>query len=254
MKKVLYSDIATGIRQPYTKVTHEWYNSMIIEASNALAKGIVGNNDTDYIVLFGCENSDSPNADISAGAIYHDGIIYLVPAYVNASITNTIVGVLSTTYSASDPVLFSDGNARYVHEIKTIEFTDATSGSGLFDYADLQLHSGICRKIYPIGSWDMNVSASGSATKDVLIDDVAGTLMPKIKSISVTILDDSLLNALPLDHWSASFAVQGVIVGYTVSGSGWSVSMKIRSGGNFDSNDYDDTTINRGFVTVEYSA
>jgi len=137
MKKVLYSDIATGVRQPYTKVTHEWYNSMIIEATNALAKGIVGNNDTDYIALFGCVNSDSPNADISAGAIYQNGIIYLVPAYVNASITNTIVGVLSTTYSVSDPVLFSDGNARYVHEIKTIEFTDAASGSGLFDYADV---------------------------------------------------------------------------------------------------------------------
>lgn len=254
MKKVLYSDIATGIRQPYTKTTHEWYNSMIIEAANALAKGIVGNNDTDYIVLFGCENSDSPNADISAGAIYHNGIIYLVPAYVNASITNTIVGVLSTTYSASDPVLFSDGNARYVHEIKTIEFTDAASGSGLFDYADLQLHSGICRKIYPIGIWNMNVSSGGTDTANVLIDDAAGTLMPKIKSINVTILDDSGLNALPLEHWNTTFTVQGVIIGYSVSGSGWSLGMKIRTAGTFDTADYNDNTINRGFITIEYSA
>lgn len=254
MKKVLYSDIATGIRQPYTKTTHEWYNSMIIEAANALAKGIVGNNDTDYIVLFGCENSGTyPSVNISAGAIFHNGEIYLVPAYVNPSVVSSVVGTLSTIYSASDPVLFSDGNSRYVHEIKTIEFTDASTG--LFNYfTDLQLHSGICRKIYPIGIWNMNVSSGGTDTASVLIDDAAGTLMPKIKSINVTILDDSGLNAIPLNVCSSTLDLDGGIIGYYVSSSGWSLGMKIRTAGTFDTADYNDNTINRGFITIEYSA
>ena len=38
-KHVLSNNIATGVRQPYTKVTHEWYNAMIDEAINALGKG-----------------------------------------------------------------------------------------------------------------------------------------------------------------------------------------------------------------------
>ena len=104
-KHVLSNNIATGVRQPYTKVTHEWYNAMIDEAINAISKGLVGTN-SDYIVLYGCINSDAPDANISAGAIFYNGEIYLCPAFVDATITNDIVGTITTAYDASDPILF----------------------------------------------------------------------------------------------------------------------------------------------------
>ena len=240
MKKVLYSDIATGVRQPYTKVTHEWYNSMIIEATNALAKGIVGNNNTDYIALFGCENSDSPNADISAGAIYQNGIIYLVPAYVNASITNTIVGTLSTTYSASDPVLFSDGNSRYVHEIKTIEFTDAASGSGLFDYADLIRNKGTIRSYIEIGDWNMDTTANISVDISNL-----GLDFTKLINVNAIIISDSGAR-IPINK-NTSGVVDGNI---ETVGSG-AVLLERTTGGYFDSSIFDSTSFNRGYIYLE---
>ena len=138
MKKVLSNNIATGVRQPYTQVTHEWYNDMITEASNALAQMCIGENSTDFIVLYGCNNSNAPNANISAGAIFYNGEIYLCPAFVDASITNDIVGTITTAYDSLDPVLFSDGNSFNVHQVKTIVWSDAASGSGDIDFADLK--------------------------------------------------------------------------------------------------------------------
>lgn len=137
MKKVLSNNIATDVRQPYTKVTHEWYNAMITEAIEALGKGLVGTN-SEFTVLYGCVNSDSPDADISAGAIFYNGEIYLCPAFVDATITNDIVGTITTAYDASDPILFSDGNSYDVHQIKTIVWSDAASGSGDIDFDNLK--------------------------------------------------------------------------------------------------------------------
>ena len=126
-KHVLSNNIATGVRQPYTKVTHEWYNAMIDEAINALGKGLVGAN-SNFVVLYGCVNSASPNANISAGAIFYNGEIYLCPAFVDGAMAN----------DAADPVVFSDGNSYNVHQVKTIVWSDAVSGSGDIDFADLK--------------------------------------------------------------------------------------------------------------------
>lgn len=136
-KHVLSNNIATGVRQPFTKVTHEWYNAMIDEAVNALGKALVGTN-SNFVVLYGCVNSAAPNANISAGAIFYNGEIYLCPAFVDGAIANDIVGTITTAYDAGDPVLFSDGNNYNVHQVKTIVWSDAVSGSGDIDFADLK--------------------------------------------------------------------------------------------------------------------
>jgi len=142
-KHVLSNNIATGVRQPYTKVTHEWYNAMIDEAVNALSKGLVGTN-SNFTVLYGCINSAAPNANISAGAIFYNGEIYLCPAFVDGAISNDIVGTITTAYATGDPILFSDGNSFNVHQVKTIVWSDAASGSGSVDFADLKYNQVGC--------------------------------------------------------------------------------------------------------------
>lgn len=137
MKKVLSGDIAAGARQPYTKVTHEWYNAMIKDGIDSVIRGLVGNNNSDYIVLWGCINSAAPNANISAGAIWFNGEIYLCDAFVDASISGAIVGTLTTTYDAADPILFTNNNSYNVHQNIKMVWSDAASGSGTVDYADV---------------------------------------------------------------------------------------------------------------------
>lgn len=135
MKHILSSDISTTARQPYTKVTHEYYNAMITETVTAICKGITGTTTTP-VILYGCVNSASPNANISVGAVYYLGEIYLCDAFVDGTISDAIVGTITTVYDAADPVLFSDGASHNVHQTKKIVWSDAVSGSGDFDYAD----------------------------------------------------------------------------------------------------------------------
>lgn len=137
MKKVLSGDIAAGARQPYTKVTHEWYNAMIKELGDSVVRSAGMNDNASYIVLWGCINSAAPNANISAGAIWFNGEIYLCDAFVDGAISGAIVGTLTTTYDAADPILFTDNNSYNVHQNIKMVWSDAASGSGTVDYADV---------------------------------------------------------------------------------------------------------------------
>lgn len=138
-KHVLSTDISSSKRQPYTQRTHIHYNDMITEAVQSLAKMAMPNvNTTDFYVLYGCVNSASPNANVSAGAIYFNGEIYLCDVFVDGTISNDIVGTITTTYAAGDPVLFTDNNTYNVHQIKKIVWSDAVSGTGSVDFADLK--------------------------------------------------------------------------------------------------------------------
>jgi hypothetical protein len=141
-KHVLSNNISATARQPYTKVTHEHYNAMIDELASAFGKFVVGNL-ADFTVLYGCVNSDAPNADITAGAIYYNGEIYLCDAFVDATISDDIVGTITTTYATGDPVLFTDLASYNVHQIKKIVWSDATAGSGDIDYSDLFFAGGL---------------------------------------------------------------------------------------------------------------
>ncbi len=185
MKKVLSNNIATGVRQPYTQVTHEWYNDMITEASNALSRMAVGNSTTDFIVLFGCDNSDSPDADISAGAVFYNGEIYLCPAFVDATITNDIVGTITTAYDALDPLLFSDGNSYDVHQVKTIVWSDAVSGSGDIDYADL-VYPSKQNSYTPTVSGGSGGTAAGTASAEYFIEHNTVTINVTITALVIT--------------------------------------------------------------------
>lgn len=180
MKHILSSDITSTSRQPYTKVTHEYYNAMINEAVEALGRAVVQNNSS-FTVLYGCVNSAAPNANISAGAIFYNGEIYLCDAFVDGTISNAIVGTITTIYDAADPVLFSDGTSHNVHQIKKIVWSDAVSGTGSVDFANLVAIS--------ISSPYVNIT-SGLTFKYV---DNGGTLRTIVASPTLTIFKYRLI-------------------------------------------------------------
>ena len=132
-KHVLYGSITATAKQPYIKETHAYYNDMIAEATRSICGSITGNNNTNYFRMYGAENTGvMPASIISAGAIYYNGEIYLSDTFSTASVTNQVWGTIVTTYSSSDPVLFSDGTLNNVHQNKKIVWADATSGDFLF--------------------------------------------------------------------------------------------------------------------------
>jgi hypothetical protein len=97
-------------------------------------------------VIYGCVNTGSgSNYIISAGAIFYAGEIYLVDSVTfTAGGGDTCVGTITTTQygTDADPVTFSDGAAKSVHDIRKIVFASGVSGSGTFDFSALSYYGG----------------------------------------------------------------------------------------------------------------
>lgn len=85
-------------------------------------------------ILYGCVATGSTTTSITAGAIFFNGEIYLVPAQSFSSPANgntTVANLLTTQYlTNADPVQFTDGNNHNVHNIRTVQWAWAASGTG----------------------------------------------------------------------------------------------------------------------------
>jgi len=141
MRKLLTNFVVPGIAQPIKSGTLDHLQLAYQEALTALGRSQIGKDydPTKVYVLYGCVNSDTaPNYDISAGAVFFNGEVYLVDATVFVA-ADTAVGTVTVSYFASaiaDPVTFTDGIAHNVHEIKKMVIADAASGSGDADFED----------------------------------------------------------------------------------------------------------------------
>ncbi len=145
MKNLDLSAVSSTVGFPVKAGTLNFLQLAYQEVMNAIANNLLGAraDSSGYYILFGCVNSGSGSTfTISAGAIYYNGVAYLVPA---ASFTaaggQTAVGTIQTTQytSNADAVLFTDGVSRNVHNISQIVFAGGTSGSGNVDFANLKM-------------------------------------------------------------------------------------------------------------------
>lgn len=147
MKILKTSDITASIAMPVKKGTLDHIQAAYKEGMDAIAKAFINflgiaYNASNFYILHGCANSGTgSDYNISAGAIFYNGEIYLVDATTfTAAGGETCVGIITTTYFAADeadPVTFTDGILRNVHEIRKIVFASGVSGSGDVDFADL---------------------------------------------------------------------------------------------------------------------
>jgi hypothetical protein len=141
MRKLITSFIGPNKAMPIKQGTLDHLQLAYQEAISALGESQIGSDydPTKVYILYGCENNDThPNYDISAGAVFYNGEVYLVDA-ANFVAANTAVGTITTSYYASaiaDPVTFTDGVAHNVHEIKKMVIANGVSGSGTADFAD----------------------------------------------------------------------------------------------------------------------
>ena len=141
MKKLNTSPITNTTAMPVKAGTLQHLQLAYQEAINALARNAVGRatDDTRAYILFGCVNSGTTGAmNVSAGAIFFAGEVFLVDAFT-LNVTLAAIASISTTYYSieADPVTFTDGVARNVHEVRKITFSNGTSGTGLFDFGNM---------------------------------------------------------------------------------------------------------------------
>ncbi len=144
MRKIITSNITTLASMPVKSGSLTHIQNAYTELINALAGSLVGKNYglIGQYAIIGCNNIDTlPDVDIQAGFILYNGTLYEVDAvaFTPGGGQVAVASIATTYYSASnaDPVEFTDGNNHNVHEIKKIVFSSGVSGSGIFDYADL---------------------------------------------------------------------------------------------------------------------
>lgn len=143
MRKLDTQYITNTISQPIKGGTLVHLQVAYQEALDALARNIVGVSvdNTKLYVLFGCVNTGTyPAYNISGGAIFYNGEVFLVDAVAfTATGSNVAVASIATTYNVTnaDPVTFTDGVAHNVHQIRKIVFAAGASGSGLSDISGL---------------------------------------------------------------------------------------------------------------------
>jgi hypothetical protein len=152
MKKINESYATATAGQPHGSESFEWMRDGYIDALDALAKALVTNYQTgDFLLMHGCVNTGTyPNYVISAGAIYHNGEIYQVPAAsFTATGSNVAVGTITNAFASFDPITFTDNTTvQSVHENNTIVFTAGASGSSDVDLTALTLSRKITNMIY----------------------------------------------------------------------------------------------------------
>jgi hypothetical protein len=146
MRVIDESLIPTGDAIYFKQGTWTHLQKAYKEALDAIVQSLIGNgyDNSKYYILHGCvaTGTDPGARTISAGAIFYDGEIYLVPA---ASFTTTgaqvAVGNITVTYNTTDysvdPQTTPGGTPVSVHAIRTIVFTAGASGSGDVNYSAL---------------------------------------------------------------------------------------------------------------------
>ena len=143
MRQLDDSAVSATIGLPIKSGTITHIQNAYIEAMGEIAKALIGYayDPTKVYILNGCVNSGSgSNYNISAGSVFFNGKVYLVPAATFAiSGSNVAVGVITLNYFTApnaDPVQFTDGITRTIHQIYTMVPQAGLSGSGAANYTN----------------------------------------------------------------------------------------------------------------------
>ena len=110
----------------------------------------------------------------------------------------------------------------------------------------VKIFGGMRRIVYEIGAWDMNADASISVSTDVVFS--------KVRGISFVIINDAGGNIYPNGLTQSAFTpeLEAAAGGANVSGE-LSVLMSRTAGGFFDNALFSSTSVNRGYVIVEFA-
>lgn len=151
MKNLLTNSISTTVGFPVKSGTLDFLQTASSEMLNALGRSIIGkdfSSSTPY-ALYGCNNTTAGGTGtlytIQEGAILWNGVLYLCPGgVITLPAGSTVYITKYTSYVTSavaDPVTFTDGVARNVHQDTTMLVSYsaiAPSPTAGFEYSSLE--------------------------------------------------------------------------------------------------------------------
>ena len=242
MNRIITTDVLDpSIQQPFTARSLDFLQDTRDEAFRGLCTNIVGN---DYNSGIGYKIS-GVNA---TGSVYSEGFIWYnnelfycaggnITGYANPA--RLIVTV--TNDGTADPLEFTDGVSRNVHNVNRLVISDVASGGILLS----SLIGTTKTKHINIGPWNMNITAGGTAVAFVSIPHTLSLV--KIRSVSVFIFNDAQNTLYPISYVDLGGLIKG-----TVDVDSTNINPSIFSGGLFDSASFNDTSVNRGYITITY--
>lgn len=141
MKRLDTSNISTSVAMPVKSGTLEFLQDAYKETINNLVSNIIESPITDTIyILSGCINSGSlPAHVISTGVLYVNGEIYNFDgaSFTLSGLQKAYARIETTQFlTNADPVQFTDGVNRNVHNIRKIVIEATTVSSGLPEFKD----------------------------------------------------------------------------------------------------------------------
>lgn len=159
MKKLDVSAISTSIAMPIKSGTLQFMQDAHKEALTAIIKNVVQYPQADTIyILSGCVNSGDLTAhNISAGTLYVNEEVYDFSGaiFTLTGLQKAYARIETTQYTTNaDPVAFTDGVSRNIHNIRKIVIENTTVSSSLPEFKDF----------ITVGSWLLG------DTKEVVCD------------------------------------------------------------------------------------
>ena len=244
MNKVDTSPIVPGVGYPPSKKGFDFLHNSYADMINGLCTGLVPDpyDNTIGYCLSGLGH---------AGTIYFTGYIFFngelfycnggdMAGYAHAA--RLILDVSNDP--TADPCLFTDGSMKNVHNVRVLKLEDVAAGGFLLTSLVFLNSKKINTKIVDIGDWNMDTVPQVSINH--------GLTLSKIRGISVIIRNDADTLHTPLDisNYAASNdfpQTEGRMeAGATV------VVLDKRVTGYFDNANYDSTSYNRGWITIQY--
>lgn len=198
MRNLNTSAITTSVAMPVKSGTLDHVQLAYKESVAESIKGLIGSvySSTVIYILNGLVNVGSgSNYDISAGSVFYNGEVYLVDAAVFTISGGqfAVCKIVTSNFSGvnADPVQFSDGINRNVHEIRKVVISADLGGSGISNYVDGQrINSNIAQANLIAGS---GISITGAYPDKT----ISSTVTNKIIRTGNIVIGD--LNVTPSD-------------------------------------------------------
>ena len=227
-------------------------NSSFDELSNAVVKAFIPTYTTnDVVILNGCVMTGTlvaPGpAAITAGQVFYNGRVYEVDAVASLVLAGAQIPVFTVVSTQQGgQTTFSDANDYNFQTIEKFAMTAGLSGSGV----SLTTSSNVANakflkktKRIAIGSWDMDANADKAVAHGL-----SAVEWLKIVVVGISIVKDNLLRLDTLPINNATSGASSGIVNITST----DINLTRTTGGQFDDPDWNDTSISRGYVDIQY--
>lgn len=130
-----------NVQQPFLGTSLAFLQNSTKEAISNTIIGLIGSSysTSQVYILFGCGRTGAADTGIgtttvAAGAIFYNGEVYTVPLQTVTLASNYLIGALLITAGSPDPVLFSDGSSKSVHNVR--QWAMSAGASSAANYAN----------------------------------------------------------------------------------------------------------------------